>query len=265
MKVKAFLAGLFLLALLLLTAPYALGCTPDEDNPGRCLLFVKPSVTTVVQVAAVAPATSAPPAPAAPAPRPTPNGNGPQTARSPMYVKPEYCIEAMCPGAIGAPPLNAPGNWDWVAPNSSLWYGIEDRYGLQIQMWLLANGQQGIALDVYAPDQQDLYGKPIGRGSLNRNFPGVDLFYSGRTQVGGTWYARVTNNNSIPVSFSLRYSRTTPSLGNNCDNCHKSLGYDWNACPDPAFCGKLHDYLDTNPQCYDHNIEADLAGNCKQP
>ncbi len=196
-------------------------------------------------------------------PRPTPVGDNPNTARIPMWVKPEYCIEAMCPGATSAPLLNSPGGWDWIAGNSSVWYKMDDGHSLQVQIWVFANGQTGLLLDVYAPEQKDLYGsKPIGRGSLNKNYPGADLFYSGRSSAYGIWYAKLTNTTNAPVSYSFRYTRTTPSLGNSCDNCHKLIGYDWGACSDPGFCDQLHQYYDTNPSCYDHNIEADLAGNC---
>ncbi len=261
MKARIIVVGLFLLLLLAVSAPYAFGCVPDDVNPSRCLsssLFpVKPSPTAAprAQLAVAAPA-------AAPVPKPTPNGLSPETARTPMWVKPEYCIEAMCPGASSAPPLNAPGGWDTIPANSSLWYSMADGHGLQVQVWILANGQQGLSLDMYAPDQQDLYGKPVGRGSFNRNFPGTDLHYSGRTWASGVWHARLTNNTSAPISFSARYTLTTPTLGNSCDNCHKLIGYNWSGCADQGFCDKLHSYYDTNPTCYDHNIDADLAGQC---
>jgi len=169
----------------------------------------------------------------------------------------------MCPGVGNAPLLNSPGGWEWIPANSSVWYKMSDAHSLQVQIWVFANGQGGLLLDVYAPDQKDLYGKPVGRGSLNKNYPGADLFYSGRSAAYGIWYARLTNTNPFPVLYSIRYTQTTPTLGNVCDNCHKAIGYNWDACPDPAFCQKLHDYYDTNPQCYDHSVDSDLAGGCR--
>ncbi len=237
--------------LLLTFTPYAFGCVSEGDERGaRCINPTREPPTP----------TRKPPTPTV---VPTPKGDTPQTARAPMWVKPDYCIEAMCPGAVNQPLLNSPGNWDWISGNSSLWYWMDDGHSLQVQIWVFANGQNGLALDVYAPEQKELYtSRPIGRGALNKNYPGSDLFYSGRSAAYGIWYARLSNYNNYAVNYSIRYTRTTPSLGNVCDNCHKAIGYEWN-CTDPAFCQKLYDYLQTDPQCYSHNIDQDLAGNCR--
>ncbi len=281
---------LFIPLLFWAVTPYAFGCS--SPNGALCIPLVQvtstatdtstPTTTPAIQDTATAtvtdtdtptPTSTMTPTPtitptATPRPTatlvPTPRGDNPQSARVPMWVRPEYCIEAMCPGAVNAPMLNSPGNWDWIPANSSIWYWMDDGHSLQVQIWVFANGQQGLALDVFAPEQKDLYNsRPIGRGSLNKNFPGADLFYSGRSQAYGIWYAKLTNNNPFAVNYSMRYTRTTPSLGNVCDNCHKAIGYDWNACSDPAFCNKLYDYLQTNPTCYSHNIDSDMAGGCK--
>ncbi len=252
------LLGAMLLAfvLMLTFTPYVFGCIPDGEEKGRCV--VPPRTTPADVNTASTAGVKAPPTVV-----PTPRGDTPQTARAPMWVKPEYCIEAMCPGAVNQPLLNSPGNWDWVPGNSTIWYWMDDGHSLQVQVWVFANGQNGLALDMFAPEQKDLYNsRPVGRGALNKNYPGSDLFYSGRSSAYGIWYARLTNNNAYPVNYSIRYTRTTPSLGNSCDNCHKAIGYEWN-CTDPAFCSKLYDYLQTNPQCYSHDIDSDLAGNCR--
>ena len=256
MKARIIVAGIALLVLVVIAAPRALSCVPDEgDSPFRCVQMPNSRSSSVVAAVQV---VNDPPA------RPTPTGDSPEAARVPMFVKPQYCIEAMCPGAVNAPPLNAPGNWTWIKPASSTWYKINDGHGLQVQFWLFANGQQGLSFDVYAPDQKDLYGKPIGRGSFDKSQAnaGVDLFYSGRSQAYGIWYVRVTNGNAYPVSYSMRYTLTTPLLGNTCDDCHKVIGYDWSSCNGTTFCQDLHQLYETSPTCYSHNVISDLAGNC---
>jgi hypothetical protein len=257
MRTKIIVAGVVLLALALFTAPRAFGCVPDDGGSSRCAQL--PASNYPVPVTALQIAAKDPPA------QPTPTGNSPQTARIPMYVKPQYCIEAMCPGAVNAPPLNAPGNWTWIDGNSSTWYRINDGHGLQVQLWLFANGQKGLSFDVYAPDQKDLYGKPVGRGALDKSQAsvGADLFYSGRSQAYGTWYVRVTNGNSYPVSYSMRFTLTTPTLSNSCDDCHRIIGYDWSACNGSTFCQDLHQLYDCSPSGYSHDVTADIATYCR--
>ncbi len=259
MRAKITIVGVALLALLLFTAPRAFGCVPDDGDSSRCVYFVASNHPTPT-VAALKVASVDPPA------QPTPTGNSPETARTPMWVKPQYCIEAMCPGAVNAPPLNAPGNWTWIAPNSSTWYKMDDGRSLQVDVWLFANGQSGLSFDVYAPEQKDLWGsKPIGRGAFDKSQAnvGVDLFYTGRSVAYGVWYVRVNNGNSFPVSYSLRFTRTTPTgLRNVCEGCH-SGNMDWGSCQG-SMCADLHSLYDTNPQCYNHDASAQLAdgGGC---
>ncbi|MBI4786379.1 MAG: hypothetical protein HY782_04965 [Chloroflexi bacterium] len=220
MKLKLFIAGFILLALMGLTASYAFGCTPDEDSAPGCGKF--PQIKFIPLPTAVP--TKAPAPVVLAVPRPTPTGNTPETARTPLFVKPDYCIELMCPGANNSPAWNGDGEWTWINANSSTWYQMDDGRSLQVKIWLFANEQGGMAFDVYAPDQHDLYGKPVGRGSLNTSYRPADLFYSGRTAAGGIWKVRVINNNPFPIWYSLKYTRTTPSIGNTCDQCHKALG-----------------------------------------
>jgi hypothetical protein len=190
-------------------------------------------------------------------PVPTPRGDKPETARTAMYVKPPNCIEMMCPGSLNAPAWDSPGNWTWIEPHSSTWYKL---YGgtLQLLVWLFANGQSGITFDVYAPDQKDLYGNPVGRGSFNPSQRPADLFYSGRTQAGGIWYVRVNNHNPFPVSYSLRYTTSIPAIRNVCDACHIPLGdLMFDRCvsgPNSTFCDDLWWLYQQNPEEYDHSI-----------
>lgn len=220
-----------------------------------------PTVTTTVEAATTVTTTLVvtPTATRVPTftPVPTPRGDTPETARVPMYVKPPYCIEMMCPGSLNAPPWDAPGQWTWIEPHSVTWYKIHGGT-LQVLVWLFANGQNGISFDVYAPDQKDLYGKPVGRGSFNPSQRPADLFYSGRTQAGGVWYIKVTNSNPFPVSYSLRFTISIPSVGNVCDSCHRPLGdLMFDRCvngPNSTFCQDLEWLYEQNPDTYDHTI-----------
>lgn len=256
-KIRKFHWYLFSAAILivplfmLVTAPYALGCIPDDA--GGCAKLPK-SPTAVAIAARADPPTV-----------PTPTGNDPATARIPLYVRPDNCIDAMCPQQSQAASLTSPLNWTWIAPNSSTWYRVNDGHGLQIQFWLFANGQQGLSFDVFAPDQKD-FSKPIGRGSFNKSQAniGADLFYSGRTWASGEWYFRINNGTSYPISYSVRFTLTIPTLGGNvCDSCHKLIGYDWAGCSGTNFCQNLHQLYDTNPTCYNHDVTADLSGGCQ--
>lgn len=252
MKAKAVIAGAFLFALVLmaLSSSYAFGCIPDPEDPSRCAETVSIFRPTAVAISMLQPAPVAP--------RPTPRGDSPATARSPLYVRPVYCIEAMCPGALNAPAFDAPSAWTWIEANTSTWYKMDDGHSLQIQLWLFANGQNGMTFDVYAPDQNDLNGRPIGRGSFNPSQRPADLFYSGRTQAGGTWHVRVTNNNSAAVPYVLKFTRTTPAIGNVCDGCHRPLGsLMFDQCTDGAgssWCQDLGWLYGQDPTTYDHSI-----------
>lgn len=250
MKVKVIFAGAFLLVLMLLTASYGFGCSPAEDGAsGRCDRLPRATVAPTVAAVQIAAAN--------PVPQPTPRGDRPETAREPMYVRPEYCIEEMCPGAINAPALTSAGTWTWIDSNSTIWYKLDDGHSLQVKLWLFANGQSGLLFDVYAPDQKDLYGKPIGRGSKDKYQPG-DLTYSGRTKAGGIWYIKVMNNNPFPVWYSLRFTRTIPYMTNTCDSCHGPLGsMMFDQCTNGAgstWCQDLQWLYNQNPTTFDHSI-----------
>ena len=292
LRLYLFLGALLFASLIVFAStPNAFGCGATNDNsPSQCVLaqvtstvdvansstptatvtltttlavtlFQTSTVTTTLGAAQLVTPTATPRPTTAP--MPTPRGDSPETARDPFYVRPQNCINAMCPEQVGAPSLTSSTDWTWIDPNSTIWYKMDDGHGFQLEIWLFANGQNGFSFEVYAPDQQDLYGKPIGRGSFNKNMAniGADLFYSGRTQAHGVWHLRVDNNTSIPMAFSLKFTRTIPTMSNVCDSCHKLIGTDWGSCTGDM-CQSLHDYYDTNPTCYDHNVDADFSGGC---
>ncbi len=214
------LSILMALALVWLTAPYASGCIPDDSNPTRCLKLPKPVVsTTDVPIAnLVAPAghvalPSVPAVPALPA-----TGKDPNNA-----IEPD-------------------GTWQYVQGNSMLWYKMTDSR-LTLEAWVDANGQGGLDLAIFAPEQTDLWGgKPVGRGAYNKFRPEHDLFWTGYTRAYGTWYATLTNRNSFPVNFSINYQRVAKYTKDFCAVCH---GYEiqFDDCEDRGgnFCGGLED------------------------
>lgn len=295
-----FAAILFAPLFMLATTPYAFGCDSGYSSMVQCVplaqvnstdtstptatitdtstitatITLTPTATisdssTITTTLTITPTETVTPT-ATPAPTwtpfPTPVGDSPATARDPIYVRPDNCIDAMCPYQDQAAALTSPANWTWIDANSSTWYRINDDYGLQVEIWLFANGQKGLAFDVYAPEQKDFSAKPVGRGSFNKSQAniGADLFYSGRTWAYGTWYVRVNNGNSIPVSYSIRFTDTIPTLGGNtCDSCHKIIGYNWASCSGSQFCSQLHQLYNSNPSCYNHNVGQDLSGGCQ--
>ena len=256
------LAPLFMLA----TTPNAFGCdTSSASSMVQCdALFQVTPTSTPTPTATItdtptltATATITPTATLRPTltPSPTPNGKSPETAKDPIYIRPDNCIDAMCPEQRGAPSLTAAESWTSLDAASSTWYKMDDGHSFQLKVWVFANGQQGLSMEVFAPEQRDHLwdAKPIGRGSLDKSQAnsGVDLFYSGRSAAYGVWYVKLNNNTSAPISYSIRFTRTIPQLGNVCDSCHALIGTDWGSCQGDM-CSNLHALYDTNPQCYDH-------------
>jgi hypothetical protein len=267
------LAPLFMLA----TTPYAFGCdTVSATSMAQCAAQIQapstntptPTTTVTDTTTITLTATITPTATPRPTwtPAPTPVGDSPDTARDPIYIRPDNCIDAMCPEQKGAPALTAAESWTWIGANSSTWYKMDDGHSFQLKVWVFANRQQGLSMDVFAPEQRNHLwdAKPIGRGSFDKSQAnaGVDLFYSGRSSAYGVWYVRLNNVNAYPVSYSIRFTRTIPQLGNVCDSCHALIGTDWGSCQGDM-CANLHALYDTNPQCYNHDVNTDLAGGCQ--
>ena len=202
---------LFALALMLMTASLALA-TPSTrqsaDTP-----------------------TAAPEAPGTPgsSPTTTPGATGTlQPEASPTATREPTSIPQ--PGSNPDAAVEPRGTWLFIAPNASQWYKMNDA-GLQLDIWLDANGQTGLSLAIYAPDQKDLYGKPIGRGSFNKFELGHDLFWTGYTTARGTWYAVVTNGAPQPISYRLDYKRVINSVAGRCSECH-GFEIEWDRCVD---------------------------------
>jgi hypothetical protein len=273
------LLGVILLVpvLMLATSSYAFGCDVGYNGSTiQCVPLAQVSSTdtdtpTPTETATDTPTVTAtltitPTATLEPTwtPSPTPKGDSPATARDPLYIRPKNCINAICPDQVGAPSLTSPEYWTWIDANSTIWYKMDDGHSLQLEVWLFANGQKGLSFDVYAPEQKDFSQKPIGSGSFNKSMAniGVDLFYSGRSIAYGIWYLRINNSNSFPVSYSLRFTRTLPTiLKNVCEACHIG-NMDWGSCRG-SMCADLHQLYGSNPQCYNHDASGDLNGGCQ--
>ncbi len=131
------------------------------------------------------------------------------------------------------------GTWEFISPNATHWYRMNDA-GLELRIWLDANGQRGLSLAIYGPDQRDLYGKPVGRGAFNKFEPSHDLYWTGFTTARGTWYALVTNNGQATIPYSLNYRRVINSVAGRCSACH-GFEIEWDRCVSHGndFCGDL--------------------------
>jgi hypothetical protein len=136
---------------------------------------------------------------------------------------------------FGTQPENAPdptGAWTTIHPNETHWFKMNDA-GMQLQVWIDANGQgrDGLSMAIFAPDHLDFYGTPVGRGSYNPSMPGHDLFWTGRTNAIGVWYAQVTDRTPAPISYSLDYKRVVASVSERCSACH-GFTIEWDRCTD---------------------------------
>lgn len=151
------------------------------------------------------------------------------------------------PTAVALPPGKNPetaieptGQWLFIPAGATHWYKVADNR-LKLEIGVSANGQEGLAMAIFAPEQTDLYGKPIGRGASDKYFPQYDLFWSGRTIAYGTWYVTVTNYKPFPISYSIVYERRSTRPADPCAVCH---GYiiEWDDCDSvDGFCDNLKD------------------------
>ncbi len=178
------------------------------------------------------------------------------SAAEPDLVKSKDCIEALCPGGSSAKPLDAAGTWKWIGANQSVWYRMHDGGGLQLNVWVAANGQERIAMEIYPPEQRELT-KPIGRGSKDKFQPGYDLFWTGRSNASGIWLAKISNYNDHAVEYVIKYTRSIPSNSNRCNGCHFG-GVPWDACVSDGnnWCNDLQGLYNSGggPVQWDHSV-----------
>lgn len=125
-------------------------------------------------------------------------------------------------GAGPDDPMMATGDWQTIAPNSSLWFYFDytgDKS--RIRIYLDDNGAANMDLGVYTPDQARLWLNdpttgPIGRATK----PGSnsadaihDLTWLGAFNAPGRYFAVVKNGNSDALSFRLLISGDNVALG----------------------------------------------------
>jgi hypothetical protein len=245
-----------ILVALTVSQAFAQGPTPTATNTATGPI---PTTTTITTTNTITTTTAiTPTATAVPAPTRRP-GSSPDVPLTPVLVKPGDCIDMMCPDAKFAVDMANAGGWIWIDPNTTDWFKVNDYGGLQVSVWLYANGQSGMGMDIFAPEQKNWWeAKPIGRGSLNPNMKPADLFWSGNTLASGDWLIRVMNSNPYPINYSLRFSRDIPFRLNRCDACHAMLrDMMWGNCqdgPNSNWCSDLGWLYDQNPGSYDHSI-----------
>lgn len=144
------------------------------------------------------------------------------------------------PGKNPETAIEPTGQWRFIEAGATHWYKVADNR-LKLEIGVSANGQEGLGLAVFAPEQTDLYGKPIGRGAYSKFFPMYDLFWSGRTIAFGTWYATVTNYKPFPISYSISYERKSARPADECAKCHGYIIH-WEDCvSDDGFCDNLQE------------------------
>ncbi len=124
------------------------------------------------------------------------------------------------PGSSSLDPLRITGQWQYIQPESSLWFyfdytGDKSKAEAWVDDHLSDPIYQDIAKNVelliYTPTQaqdwfQDNSIEPIGRGSKppdGREISGHDLYWSGGFNFGGRFFAVVKNKNKTPVYFRL--------------------------------------------------------------
>ncbi len=177
-------------------------------------------------------------------PAPKPTRPAPLNAPAPKAApKPEPTAVPAPKGDSPAASLSPDGNWRTISPATSVWYKVGESIGAQaIDVWLDANGRQGIGFAVYGPNQMNPYtpDRPVGRGTFNRNMPDHDLHWSGKYLIPGAWYAVVTNN----TGDALPYRLGSDQQDKGARNC---IGY-WETLSTGQYvywvdCGMYHPYL----------------------
>ncbi len=97
----------------------------------------------------------------------------------------------------------------WLAAKTSAWYRFSySNNPRQLEVWVSAHGQGGMAMSIFSPIQErglSADSKPIGRGAFNKFEPQYDLRWTGDSNEGGTWHAYVTNNNNFPIEYRVGY------------------------------------------------------------
>lgn len=175
-KIAVFALLVTLLALVVVPYQTALACEPD-DSATKCISFSRRPVRTPIRaVAAAAKPTAVPPAPVQ-------RGGAPADA------------------------MDITDAQRSVEPGAQAWYKVGSGDGPQhLEVWIDTYGKEGLGFGVYSPEQMAEgwpTTPPKGRGASNQKGTGHDLFWSGQSPAGGTWYVLVTNHNSAPMQYTI--------------------------------------------------------------
>jgi TolB protein len=121
-------------------------------------------------------------------------------------------------GASPNDPFPISGDWQTIAPNSSLWFYFDygaDRARSRAAITVNTNGIGEMYLSIYTPDQavdwlRDQTIAPIGRGTPYRDTRTGeytrDLYWTGAFNTSGRYFAVVTNKNQVAIPFLLTAS-----------------------------------------------------------
>jgi hypothetical protein len=140
-------------------------------------------------------------------------------------------------GASPNDPLMVPTDWQFLAPNTTLWFYFDyvtDTGGggfgffraatttrAQVNVALDAYGIGGMQFAIYTPEQandwlRDPTTAPIGRGTPYRDTVSGeitrDLYWTGAFNTGGRYFITVTNNNPVAIPFRLTVTGDTVTL-----------------------------------------------------
>lgn len=183
-RIAALISLLILLVLSFGTIQTATACIPDDGEPGTCVSWARPRVQTPARLVIAAAAKPT----AAPTPAPVRRGGSPADA---MDITEAQQF------------LDAGGN---------TWYKVGSGDGPQhLEVWLDAYGREGLAFAIYSPDQMNEpwpTTPPKGRGAPIQKGQTHDLYWSGQSPAGGTWYVLVTNYGSSPAQYTMGSNRS---------------------------------------------------------
>ncbi len=187
----------------------SLDCLLPEGNASTNALGIVdkcPWLPLDIHIAKVVPT---PALPLKPTPTPIPKGDAPESSRI------------------------ADGNWYNIGPGEKIWHVMDNGNNFYLNVWLDANGSEGIAFGMYAPSQRNglsVNTQPKGRGAPVRTDKTHDQFWAG-SQATGVWYTLVTNYSNAPMQYRIGFQQATEDR--NCKSYWEWIGADlvyWTAC-----------------------------------
>ncbi len=194
-------------AVLALTVSQVFACSPEEDGAG--CTFARPNaVQTRAALARAAASVQA-------APKPAP-------------------VAAVKRGLGPGDAIDPADKWDTIQPGATVWYKMDRPQNSHLELWLDANGNPGIKMAIYSPDQIADLGtvQPKGRATPNKLDNRHDQWWVGQSPSGGTWYAIVTNVTNQALAYKVGSDQVVTGP-KSCDSYWENLGggpFYWTAC-----------------------------------